>query len=318
MTGQRRPGLQAGALDGEERADRAAGAVLRALLEVMEANLEGAIADLDTEYLHDFRVSVRRSRAVQRELARIFQPGPLSHFRQEFRWLQRTTGQARDLDVHLAQFGALESVVPADLRTDLARLLEDLRDRREEAHREMVEALRSERTVALLAGWHDFLDGVGRGKAKGRPEASRPIGELAGQRIRHVYRKTVRMGLRIAPGAPAERYHELRKQGKELRYLLELFGLALYPTGLVKPLIKTLKGVQDVLGSHQDCEVQEATLRQLAGPDSGDGQPAEPVLVRLLIARLEGEKLASRAAFPERFAPLAAPQQRQFVKQVFR
>ncbi len=38
------------------------------LLEVMEANLEGTIADIDREFLHDFRVAVRRSRAVQREL----------------------------------------------------------------------------------------------------------------------------------------------------------------------------------------------------------------------------------------------------------
>ena len=50
------------------RADAAAAAVLEALLEVIEANMDGAIADLDTEFLHDLRVSVRRTRAVQREL----------------------------------------------------------------------------------------------------------------------------------------------------------------------------------------------------------------------------------------------------------
>src|SRR5947208_2999842 len=44
----------------EERADAAAAAVLRALLEVVEANLEGTIDDLDSEFLHDLRVSVRR------------------------------------------------------------------------------------------------------------------------------------------------------------------------------------------------------------------------------------------------------------------
>ncbi|HET6865902.1 MAG TPA: CHAD domain-containing protein, partial [Solirubrobacteraceae bacterium] len=58
----------------EERADVAAAAVLRALLEVIEANLAGTIDDLDSEFLHDLRVAVRRSRAVQRELRGVFGP----------------------------------------------------------------------------------------------------------------------------------------------------------------------------------------------------------------------------------------------------
>ena len=59
------------------------------LLEVMQANLEGTIADVDTEFLHDFRVAVRRSRAVQRELARHSPRRSSRDFRAEFRWLQR-------------------------------------------------------------------------------------------------------------------------------------------------------------------------------------------------------------------------------------
>ncbi len=34
------------------------------------------------------------------------------------------------------------------------------------------------------------------------------------------------MGGAIDESSPAEAYHELRKKGKELRYLLELFGAA--------------------------------------------------------------------------------------------
>ena len=72
------------------------------------------------------------------------------------------------------------------------------------------------------------------------------------------------MGGAIDDASPAEDYHELRKKGKELRYLLELFGAPLYPAEVVKPMIRTLKGLQDVLGRHQDREVQVAPLRSLA------------------------------------------------------
>jgi CHAD domain-containing protein len=307
-------------LDGEERGDRAVVAVLQALLEVIEANFDGAIADLDSEYLHDLRVSVRRSRAVQRELRGVFPPEALRGFRDEFRWLQRATGEARDLDVHLEEFGAMASVVPTDLQGDLDVLLKLIGARRDAAHAEMVDVLRSERTRALLSAWREFLAGLESRRAKDRPDAKRPIAELAGQRIRRVYRRTVRLGLEIGPESPGADYHELRKQGKELRYLLELFGLPLFPEEVVRPMIKTLKGVQDVLGSHQDREVQEAELGALTATGSAPagGGTVGPELVKLLTARLEGDKLAVRAAFPERLARLASTELQEIVKQVFR
>ena len=58
----------------QERGDVAASVVLRRLLAVIEANLPGALGDVDAEFLHDLRVAVRRSRAVQRELRRVFAP----------------------------------------------------------------------------------------------------------------------------------------------------------------------------------------------------------------------------------------------------
>ncbi len=72
------------------------------------------------------------------------------------------------------------------------------------------------------------------------------------------------MGRAIERSSPAEDYHELRKKGKELRYLLELFGVKLFDEEAVTPFVKSLKGLQDVLGRHQDREVQIAMLRSSA------------------------------------------------------
>src|SRR5581483_1708628 len=130
----------------DQRADSAAAAVLHWLLELIETNLEGTIADLDSEFLHDLRVAVRRSRAVQRELGGVFHPGELAHFRAEFRWLQQATGDARDLDVHVLEFDSMRARVPDAMRSDLDPLLAVLRGRRVKARRRLVSALRSERT----------------------------------------------------------------------------------------------------------------------------------------------------------------------------
>ncbi len=301
-------------LRAEERADIAAAAVLRALLDVIEANLHGTIEDLDSEFLHDLRVSVRRSRAVQRELKRVFPPAKLAHFRAEFRWLQQATGDARDLDVHVLEFDAMRALVPEPMRDDLDPLLEVLRARRVKAHQQLVRDLRSQHAKRLLSSWRAFLDRLEEADQSERPDAARPIGEVAGERIRKVYRQMVRMGGAIDESSPAEEYHELRKKGKELRYLLELFGAPLYPGEVVKPMIKTLKGLQDVLGRHQDREVQVASLRSL-GPEVGDAGAL--MAMGALIGRLGDDERAARGEFAGRFAEFAAKKQRRLVKETF-
>ncbi|MBV9001640.1 MAG: CHAD domain-containing protein, partial [Solirubrobacterales bacterium] len=300
----------------------AAAAVLRTLLEVIEANVDGTVADLDSEFLHDFRVSVRRTRAVQRELGAVFPPAELDNFRAEFRWLQQATGDARDLDVHVLEFDAIRALVGGpgyeSMRGDLDPLLDVLRARREEAHRQLVAALRSERATGLLSAWRTFLDRLEAADESERPDAARPIGAVAGERIRKVYRRMVRMGNVIDESSPAEDYHELRKKGKELRYLLELFGAPLYPGEVVKPMIKTLKSLQDVLGRHQDREVQVALVRSL-GPEVGKAEGAEPALMAMgaLVGRLAEDEATARSDFAGRFAEFAASDQRRLVKETF-
>jgi CHAD domain-containing protein len=136
----------------------------------------------------------------------------------------------------------------------------------------------------------------------------------------------VRMGGAIDGSSPAEDYHELRKKGKELRYLLELFGAAgggragggLFPGEVVKPMIKTLKGLQDVLGRHQDREVQVALLRSL-GPEIGATPQPEGALMAIgaLLAHLSEDEAAARGEFAARFAEFASAEQRQLVKATF-
>ena len=301
-----------------QRADAAAVLILGALLRVIEDNREGAIADLDSEFLHDLRVAVRRTRAVQRELRGVFPAAELARFRQEFRWLQQATGDARDLDVYVLEFGDMRALLPQAARGDLEPVLTVLRAHRIRAHRRVARALRSERCTALLAQWRDLLGRLEELDVGERPDAAQPIARLAAQRIAKVYRRMVRMGDTLDQLSPAHEYHELRKQGKELRYLLELLGAPLFPDEVVRPMIKALKALQDVLGRHQDRDVQVATLRSL-GPEvsaAAEG-PAALIAMGMLIERLEADKVAARDAFADRFAVFAAKPQRRLVGDTF-
>jgi CHAD domain-containing protein len=312
------PAKVAVALARGQRADSAAVAVLKALLEVIEANLDGTIADIDSEFLHDLRVSVRRSRAVQRELRRVFPASALARFQDQFRWLQQVTGEVRDLDVYVLEFDSMRALMPEQVRPDLDPLLAVLRKRRVAARRRMVRALRSERTSSLLAAWSEFLDGLEALPPEDRAGAARPIGAVAGERIAKVYRRMAKMGEAIGEGSPSEQYHELRKQGKELRYLLELLATPLYPEQVVRPMIKALKGLQDVLGHHQDREIQVTMLRSLGGEVAAGADGAAALMAMgVLVQRLEADQQAARCAFAPRFRAFASSQQRKLVRETF-
>jgi CHAD domain-containing protein len=304
-------------LDPGARADAAAVAIARRLLEVLEANLPGTLDDVDSEFLHDLRVAVRRSRALQRELAGVFPTEPLRVFRDGFRELQAITGPTRDLDVQLLEFDDLAAGLRDDAAGDVAPLRRLLEEQLRGARATMVRELRSARTRALLDNWADVLDGLVESDPDGRPDAARPVADVASERIAAVHRRMVRMGRRIDDGSPAEALHDLRKKGKELRYLLEFFA-SLYPPEVIKPMVASLKGLQDVLGRFQDREVQADRMRSLGDEVAAlEGGASALMAMGVLVQQLAADQGKARSQFAESFAAFAAKEQRALVKQTF-
>jgi CHAD domain-containing protein len=287
------------------RADCAASVLLRQLGGLIRANLPGTLGDFDTEFLHDLRVAVRRTRSLQRELKGVFPQAKLAHFRREFRWLQGITGPTRDLDVYLLEFDSSVGSLPAAMIADLEPLRGLLAARRDGARRQMVSALRSERMQLLLGEWKQFITMLPRLPEDDRADAARPIGELAERRIASVYRHMVKMGVEINDDSPPAALHDLRKRGKELRYLLEFFS-GLFPAATVDPMIRSLKSLQGTLGRFQDHEVQAELLCSLGDEiATAPNGPATLMAMGVLVERLNVQQAQARAEFARRFAPFA-------------
>ena len=97
-----------------------------------------------------------------------------------------------------------------------------------------------------------------------------------------------------------------------------MFGAALYAEDVVKPMVKALKALQDVLGQRQDREVQVATLRSLRDEVARlPGGAAAVMAMGVLVERLGEDERAARQAFAERFEAFASKPQRQLVKDTF-
>ena len=297
-------------------ADEAAETVLSRLADIAEENLPGTLEDIDTEFLHDLRVSVRRARSVLRELRGVHPPAERARLRAELRWVQELTGPVRDLDVQLLGWGELTAALPAERAADLAPLYTLLSLRRADALRALRRGLRSPRFAESLVAWR-ALAAAARWAGPAAPRARVPIEAVAGDRTRSVYQRMVRDGRRIDDESPAEALHVLRKRGKELRYLLELFG-GLFPGSVVTPMISALKSLQDVLGRFQDRAVQAELLRSLANELAAEpGGPEALMAVGLVVEVLHTDQAAARQAFAERFEVFASPARRDAVRATF-
>ena len=224
------------------------------------------------------------------------------------------TGPTRDLDVHLLEFDALRAPLPGASAADAraaARLLAE-QPARASADAWCARCAR-QRTRRLLADWPRSSTASPSCAAGDRP--ARRAADRARSRASaspRVYRHMVKAGSAIDDASPPEALHDLRKKGKELRYLLEFFAQPLSRAGASSRWCETLKALQDTLGRFQDREVQAQLLRALRrrgrrarrrrrGAD-GDGSCSS--------SALDGDQAAARAEFAERFAAFAAEPQR--------
>ena len=264
------------------RADHAAAAGCHRLLDNMVAHEDGVRRGLGSEFLHDFRVSLRRTRSLLSQLDKVFAPAAAAHFRREFKWLGSITGTVRDLDVTLLKMDQFRAALPAGSGEDLAPLSEWLRRQRDTEHRRLLIALGSRRYGKLVDDWRAFLDG---GIAGDSPpaDARRSVVDVACAHIWRAYRLVHQGGRNINADASAEALHELRIDCKKLRYLLEFFR-DLYDEDDIAPLLKSLKRLQSNLGEFNDLEVQQCTLQRFA-PQMEAQEPAS-VRCQLAIARL--------------------------------
>jgi CHAD domain-containing protein len=285
------------------------------LLATVETNLSGTRADLDSEFLHDLRVAVRRTRSALTQIKGVFPEPEVEEFKDGFAWVGQATGPTRDMDVYLLGFEEYRDSLRPEFRQELEPLHQFLIRHQKSEQRDMVKKLNSPHFRKLLKEWRSFLESPPEGEA---PNADRPIREVASRRIHKIYKRVMQEGLAITDASPPEALHELRKSCKKLRYLIEFFR-SIYPNKPVAVTIKVVKVRLDNLGIHQDLEVQAHKLREFAWQMVREGQvPPDTLLAMgMLVDGLLERQLLARAEFYSRFEIFVAEKNRVLFKQLF-
>jgi len=249
----RRPKTDAGS-----DARDAIGSVIAACVTQVAANVGGATASRDPEYLHQLRVGLRRLRSALRAFREFAAPEHTQALVDRLRSVLPSLGAARDWDV-VTELLAQRIVPAAGGGIDFAPTLRWARRRRARARRDA-------RAIAASSAFQQLLiDAMIWAEAARRPgdssetgaEPPLPLGEFARRSVAGLARKAEKA---VSGGdwSDAAARHGLRIRLKRLRYVCEFFADC-FKRKRARRYLEHLEGLQDLLGELNDL----ATARRL-------------------------------------------------------
>ncbi len=268
--------------------EKAAAIIFKKLHKVILANVNGIIQDIDNEFLHDFRTSIRRTRSAL-SLFKDHLNVSTTHFRKEFQHLGKRSNTLRDLDVFLENQSDIHSLLPGDLSKGLLSFFNDLETHRQTELKKGIKTLTGKRFKRLQAEWSEFIELLLQNPS------NTLIKEVADQIIHKRYSKVLQMGAALSENSGNDEFHQLRIQCKKLRYALEFF-YHLYPAKNISRQIKILKSLQDHLGLLNDKHVHSEYLLQKINSQPA---PSIPTAASLggVITRLHADSITLRRDF---------------------
>lgn len=286
------------------------------LKETMLKNLPGTLEDIDSEFLHDFRVAVRRTRSLLSLLKKYLPTGEVRQFQDEFKWLGSVTNPVRDLDVYLLTTEQYKAMVPAELHPGLNSFFRALETQRKKDLHRMKKELQSERFTLLIEAWQQFLDLLP--KRDDYPAGAQNSRKVAEKIIRKRFKRILKDGGKITPETEDTMLHKLRIEGKKFRYLLEFFR-SLFNEQATQEYLKQMKKLQNNLGEFNDYSVQREVLLQRLSqlkPTASDSLEMAAALGGLIV-HLGDAQLEVRKKFEQTFQDFATAENIDLLERMF-
>jgi CHAD domain-containing protein len=231
--------------------------IVSSMLEVVARNIPGILKDIDTEFLHDYRICLRKIRSLLSLVKDVFPAAATGQMRTILGDFARQTNRLRDLDVYLLARDEYLALLPPELRPSLAGMFEDFSAEREVEVKRATRQISAHLSRQRLRKIERYFSEETRHKAS--PAADLPVGPLVFSGIYKRYKKICKVSESIGAETPDEAIHRIRIECKKLRYLMEFFD-ELIPGEEGAVLLKTLRKLQGRLGDFNDASVQQKTL----------------------------------------------------------
>ena len=307
-----------GPLSGEISMQRAVQLLLQQLLTISGINEAGIKKDIDTEFLHDFRVAIRRIRSLLGNLQEFMTEAVYRRARKDFTLLIKLTNSRRDLDIFLHQQPVYLQALPPRYRRVIIPFFDDLKTRRAKEQKKILQYLTSPEYQKNKKYWNDSVQKTCSVLLRRTGYKSIKIREVAEQIIFNRYEKVVRFN-RNLPAVLADEYlHRVRIECKKLRYVLEFFQ-SLFDVKPVKSLVKKLRELQDTLGEYNDLRLQQNRLKTYLYIQTRRGKTSSNLnkAINYLMNRIQQRKNELQLIFREQFADFCKPLRQQQLAEIF-
>ncbi len=268
------------------------------LLKTMRANENGIIKDIDTEFLHDYRVAVRRTRSLYGQVKKMIDPLIYSQAKENFTMLGKRTNRLRDIDVYLMRRSAYNDLLPVSMQSSIACFFESVMIERKIELSKLSRYLQSRNYKKMIENWENYVSE----KVIETTDRTFTVLDFARTQIAKGTHRVLEIGNRIDERSPDRKLHRLRIECKKLRYTLEFFK-DLFVTDIIENLILHLKKLQDNLGEFNDLSIQQQNLYDFANKQdpAGDSGKEQRIAFGILIGGLYHRQRIVRQHFRENF-----------------
>lgn len=216
--------------------------------------------------VHQMRVAARRLRSGLKAFSPLVDDKWSRWLRGELGWIAGELGASRDTEVLQERIDHhAEELGEKDARLIRALVDPELSRQWHEARSGALTAMRSQRYRDLLDG---LVDAAVAPRLTGK--AKRPCGDVLPRLVDKAWNKLDEDVSHLRLDGPSEPWHEARIMAKRARYAAEAVAPVMGEP--VKRFAKSLSGVTEVLGEHQDAWVAQQTLQHLAAVEGVDGR----------------------------------------------
>jgi len=280
--------------------------ILKFLLSVIRQNEAGIKKDIDSEFLHDFRVAIRRTRSAISQLQDIFPESIVQRFKKDFSYLGKLSNSLRDFDVYLLRESQYKKMVPKAMNADIDSLFQQLQRERQLAHQKFIKVIQTQRYKKIIYDWQAYLDKANLVEYE-TALCKIPIIETVKPIIYNQFEEVIAKGREIGQKTADKYLHKLRIACKKLRYLLEFFA-SLFPKEKIDILIKQLKLLQDNLGDFNDLSIQQSFLKSFLEQLTDNDLKLRDTCAAIgaLIGKLNDKQEMVRREFSQQFDQFAS------------
>lgn len=221
---------------------------------LIEVNYHGVRNNLDNEFLHDFRTSLRRFRVLLLNITKIDASINVDTENLIFKKVQKSTNKIRDYDVFIFKLHLLKKEVPSLILPYYELIFDDLQSKRESFFNKFSNNIDYLELNETINNFNNSLALQNINYEKFTELLSQIIKEYLDQ-IKHFYQI-------LTNNFNVPDMHRLRIKIKVLRYLLEI-NQSVFRVKDYKRCEEQLKALQGKLGKYNDVEIQLSILNKL-------------------------------------------------------